>query len=70
MELGTGNSYWDLVRGLQLGAGTGKSNLETGTESLNCDMNWELELGTGTGDWNWELEQGTDNWNWELGTGG
>ena len=52
MELGTGNSYWDLVLGLQLGAGTGKSDLETGTESWNYDMNWELQLGTGTEDWN------------------
>jgi len=39
MELGTGNSYWDLVGGLQLGAGTGKSDLEKGTESWNCDRN-------------------------------
>ena len=58
-----------LALDVQLGAGTGKSDLETGTEGWNCDMIWELHLGTGTGDWNWELEQGTDNWNWKLGTG-
>ena len=52
-----------------LGARTGKSDLGTGTEGWNCDRNWTLKPGTGTGDWNWELEQGTDNWNWELATG-
>ena len=45
IEPGIGNSNLEVALYLQLGTGTRKWALKTGTKNWDCNRNWELELG-------------------------